>query len=404
MSGSAVADRPQKTPSYAWVIVIVTYIASFMAPMQQMKVPPVADYLIPTFGMDGAMFGLLMSSLSIVGVILAFPAVFIVRKIGLKATTLLAVGCLAVGCFISVLFMSLPMLFLGRIIEGVGIGLVGISAPAGITIWFPREKRGLPLGIWATWFPLGIVLMLGVSPSIAASFGWQSIWWICGFLCVAAFILFAIFFKLPSADSENEVTIQETPLECLKILKTKYIWFMGVTFFCYNFIFLGIINSFYNQYLMGPVALDPVAASGIVSMQTLIGLFLTPVIGFLSDKTGRRRAFIIVGLFMVLAGTVFAWLGGVLLFVWLFICIAGLGNAVFMGAERPLATELLPAGALGATMSMVVLQFFQNLGATVGAPLFGSLLDSFGWMTAGLTTMVPAVIVGLAFAFLIKAK
>ena len=34
-----------------------------------------------------------------------------------------------------------------RFIEGAGIGLITIVAPAAIAIWFPAEMRGTPLGI-----------------------------------------------------------------------------------------------------------------------------------------------------------------------------------------------------------------------------------------------------------------
>lgn len=53
----------------------------------QFKIPPLSNWLFANFapvGLDGATFGLLMSAMAIIGVILAFPAAFISRRIGLK--------------------------------------------------------------------------------------------------------------------------------------------------------------------------------------------------------------------------------------------------------------------------------------------------------------------------------
>ena len=42
------------------------------------------------------------------------------------------------------------MLFFGRFIEGVGMGLIMVAAPFAISVWFPAQKRALATGIWAS--------------------------------------------------------------------------------------------------------------------------------------------------------------------------------------------------------------------------------------------------------------
>ncbi len=394
-----------KNSGYAWLIVAVTYFASFMAPMNQFKIPPVADALIPAFGMDPVMFGWLMSSISIIGVILAFPTVFIVRKIGLKGTTLLAIACLCLGSLVGALFNSLEVLFIGRFIEGFGIGLLGVSAPSAITVWFDADKRGLPLAIWATWVPVGTVIMFNIGPAIKTVFGWESLWWISALCSAIAFFLFLFVYKLPSAHAEEEVTITASPLECLKVLRNKNIWLLGISFGCWNIVILGCINSFYNQYLGEAWGMDPQMASTVTSILTAIALVMMPIIGFATDRARRRKPFVIVSFIFIIVGSFFAFVGaGNLMILIAFIGITGLGVATAGSTSRPIAPEIMPATALGTTMGMVVLQFFQNMGGAVGAPLFGALLENFGWQMAGYLLILPVMAIALIAILLVRSR
>jgi MFS family permease len=394
-----------KNSGYAWAVVLVTYIASFMAPMTQFKIPPAAGLLIPEYAMDPVVFGWLMAGISIIGLFLAFPTIFIVRKIGLKGTTLIAVALLALGNLAGAVFSGLGVLFAARLIEGLGIGLLGVSAPSAITVWFDADKRALPLGIWATWFPVGTVIMFNIGPAIADALGWRALWWTCFFSCVVAFVLFLLVYKLPSADAEEEVNITASPLECLKELKNKHIWFLGISFGCWQVIILGIINSFYNQYLGDVWLMNAQMASTVTSILTAIALVLMPILGFVLDKARRRKPFVIFSYICIIVGSFFAFIGaGNMVILVTFIVVTGVGMALAGAASRPIAPEIMPATALGATMGMVVLQFFQNLGASIGSPLFGALLENFGWQMAGYLVIIPFMVLALITILLVKSR
>ena len=68
-----------KTPPYAWVILIVVFLASCSVPINMFKVPPIAPVLMQAFGLDVSTFGWLMTSFTAVSIILAFPAAGIVN-------------------------------------------------------------------------------------------------------------------------------------------------------------------------------------------------------------------------------------------------------------------------------------------------------------------------------------
>src|SRR5512139_1674642 len=132
-----------KTPSYAWVVLFAVYMASLAAPLNLFKVPPmlttVSDPAV--FNLSQGAQGYVMSVFSIMGFILAIPAGFILKRFGIKPTVLFAVAALMIGSAIGAMAQTVTQLFVGRFIEGAGMGLIMVSAPLAISLWFPADKR-----------------------------------------------------------------------------------------------------------------------------------------------------------------------------------------------------------------------------------------------------------------------
>lgn len=400
-------QQKEKTPARAWLILAVVFFASFMAPMAQFKIPPLASWLIPEYGLDGVTFGFLMSSLSIIGMILAFPAAFICRRFGLKNTMLVSIGSLAVGTVVSVLGSSIEIIYIGRLIEGIGIGLIGVAAPSCISVWFPDSTRGLALGIWATWFPVGNVVMFNLAPVVAESFTWQTVFWGCAVLCVIAFILFMAVYNTPEGAEETnlgDITISSS----LKYLKTPYIWALGVTFFVFNFLVLGVINTFYNTFLETVRGYPPTTAASIASVASLISIFTIPLAGFISDRVHfmKKKYIIAASYALFIVASLFAYHEGegADAMMWTFVIMVGLANGLSGGVSRPMAPIVMGTSVAAVTMGMGVLQFMQNLGAVIGSPLFGWGYEALGWQGANFAIFVPACAVAVIASLFITTK
>ena len=400
----------QKTPKRAWAILAVTYFASAMAPMAQFKIPPLASWLFPAYHMDAVTFSYLMSTMAIIGVILAFPAAFIVRRVGLKATVLLSVACIAVGSAIGAITDSLGVLMASRMVEGVGIGLIGVAAPTCVSIWFPDKTRGLALGIWATWVPLGIVTMFNIAPAIASASGYQTVFWMVTVLSVLAFALFAIVFKVPEGKT-GDMGIEGTFGQSMKLLKNKHIWVLGAVFFIFSFCTLGITNTFYNTFLETQLGFDAQLSSTLTSIMMLISLVSAPASGLLFDRLslGHKRFGVVAMLIFILASVfvMFATGPSAIAFMWICIVIQGIAGGMGGGACRPMAPLLMNGTAMGATMGMAVLQFCQNLGSCLGSPIYAGMMQGMGWTGASMVLQIPLLIAGIVLAaFLnpLKAK
>lgn len=415
-----VRAQQEKPPARAWLMLVVTYLASICAPIVQFKIPPLANWLFANFaqqGLDSTSFGLLMSAMAIIGVILAFPAAFICRRMGLKNAVLFSVGCLAVGSAISAVAPNIPLLMLARFIEGIGIGLIGVAAPTCVSVWFPPRRRGLALGIWATWVPFGCTLMFNIAAPMAGGNpganleGYKTVFWFCTIFCVIAFILFAAVFRMPE-NERGDMGIEGTFKDSLPYLKNKYIWFLGVVFFCFCTCTLAIINTFYQQFLSAqpPVGMgfsDGVSGS-ITSIMMGMSLFAAPIAGAVSDKLApnSKRWIAVISGIVLLVSVFFGFVTGEAAFpcMVVFVILQGIAGAFVGGGCRPMAPMIMGGTAMGSTMGMAVLQFCQNLGQSIGSPAYGSLLGAFGgsFFMASVVIQIPLLVVGIVFAVLVK--
>jgi MFS family permease len=194
-------SKPAANPSaYAWVILAVVCIASVASALNQFKVPPVLPVLSQAFNISLSNAGMLMSIFSATGLILALPAAFILRRLGHKITGLIAVGAVCIGSGLGACCTTANAMLASPFIEGAGIGLITIVAPAAIAIWFPVERRGTPLGLWTTCMPVGNIIMFNLAPRLTELAGWQLVWKVGAVLSLAAFVLFWGFSRMPKPE------------------------------------------------------------------------------------------------------------------------------------------------------------------------------------------------------------
>ena len=354
-----------KVSGKAWGILAVTYLASFCAPLCQFKIPPLASWLFPAFhgALDSVTFGTLMSAIAVIGVVLAFPAAFIARRMGLKNVILLSVACLGAGSAVGGLTSDLNVLMASRLLEGVGIGLIGVAAPSCVTIWFPERKRGLALGIWATWVPVGSVVAFNSAPAIAGALGYQAVFFVIAAVCAVAFLLFALVYKMPPG-ATGDMGVEGTFKESLKYCKNRRIWILGAAFFLFAFTTIGIMNTYYNTFLETQLGFGAQTASSLSSIIMLLSLIVAPLTGFVSDRLPLGRKYL-VGLVMMgmlfLTGWCMFYTGsGAVAVMWFVIVLQGVGGGMCGGSLRPMAPMLMRNTTMGATMAMAIMQFCQN--------------------------------------------
>jgi MFS family permease len=386
------ANGSIRVPAYAWVILVVTLLIGVCAPFNQFKIPPVMPILMEKFSINLTSAGLLMSIFAITGLIFAIPAGILLQRFGLKTTGLAAGMCLLAGTILGAFSNNYGLLFFSRLVEGIGMALIGLVGPAAIAAWFPAESRGLPMGIWATWVSLGSLMIYTSAPAVEAAGGLSAVWWMAAGLTGLAVIVFALFFRLPPGRETASNPVRSSGLaDMKKALRHKEIWRLALAFGCFNYAIIGVIATYYPTYLKAVQGYDLAGASMVTSIKMIVVIITAPLVGWLVDRVGSPRkiilwSFIALAVFMALPFSISGWMipaSMVLLGL-----LAGAIPTCTFTCVPELAGKEIPAG-----MALAVILIGQNLGQLLGPVLFGALTQSLGWTIAGYLT-VPVLILG----------
>jgi MFS family permease len=312
---------------------------------------------------------------------------------------LLALGSTVLGAVVGALAPNATVLLAGRVVEGIGLGVISVVAPAIISRWFPPAERGLPMGIWASWVPVGNFIIFNLAGTLLNFLGWQGLWWFGALFAVAAFVVYAGLVSDHPADRGGREAQAEAALG--QWLLNPASWVLALLFATFTFAFTGY-GTWAPSYLGAALGLDPEAANFDASLSSLAVIPSTMVAGWVLDRTRNRKA--------VLAA---AFLGSGLLLSWSFrLGSAGLVAPYFivLGAVAgfipttafTLAPETMPRPEL-AGLALGILSVGQNLGAFLGAPAVAAVIRNGNW-AAGVIPLVAAIALGLGATWLLNVQ
>jgi MFS family permease len=393
------AQEKSPTASYAWVILAVVYFASVVAPFIQFKIPPIMPFLMQEFQIDLTRAGMLMSSIAMVGLLLALPTSILLQRFGSKITLMVSLSLMALGAVVGAFASTFAVLLGSRVIEGMGIGLMGITAPATIAMWFPPERRGTPMGLWATWVPVGTVLIYNMAPVMIVSYGWQSIWWLGAGFAVVMTVICGLLVTQPPAQDQMDQQTEATP-SLRQALANRNIWLLALEFGCMSFAMMGIAT-YYPTFLSQVRGYPLGQAAFIASLGTLVILFSAPAAGLLADRIGSLRL-------------VFAipFLGAAVLFLFPF-KVTGSQIVIFMILQG-LIIGAIPTATFAATpevmrrpewagLGLAILLIGQSIGQLLGPIVFGEMVQRSGWVMAGYL-MIPVCLLGFISSWMVKIR
>jgi MFS family permease len=385
--------------SYAWVILAVVYFASVVSPFNQFKIPPLMPVLMRTFQIDLTQAGLLMSSIAMIGLVLALPIGIVLQRLGPKVALLIALGLMAVGASTGALSSSFATLLGSRVVEGLGMALMGVTAPATIAMWFPPERQGTPMGIWATWVPIGSVAIYNLSPIMASSFGWQSIWWVGTVFALVMMIISVLLITRPPTQGQENPQRSAAP-DLKQALANRNIWLLALAFGCMNMTMISL-GTYYPTFLSEVRGYSLGQAAFLSSITTLVVLFSAPAAGWLSDRIGSRRLifslpFLGIAVLFLFPFHVTGW-QIVALLVMQGLIVGAIPTATFAAAGEIMRRPDW------AGLGLAVVLIGQNLGQLLGPILFGEIVKISGWAMAGYL-MIPFCLIGFISGWMVKIR
>lgn len=395
--GQSNADQ-QKAPARAWLVLIGVYLLSVSAAMFWFSPPAVAGgiigaYIVP-MGVENIQgtFGTLMNYLAWSALVGAICASFMLNKIGIKWTIVIAGILMIAGNAIAALSgIDFNMLVASRWIGGFGVGVVGASASTAISMWFPDSRRGVAISIWATWVPVAMLVGFNIIGTFALSTDVHNMWWIVGAITLVAFVICLVVYRAPEGGS---ISVERTPyLQGLKHLKSRQAIAMLVCFFFYTFlsnIFTTYNSTYFTNVLQLDAALANLCASGAFSFA-----ITAPLFGMILDRIpgNKKYLMIVVGSAIEILAICLAFRDMSSLHLGILTASIALGNVLLVSSIRPLMPGVVAKGgytAVSCAMSSIVfLGFFGQVFTSV----FGQVADATSWTSAAMMIGLPIAVV-----------
>lgn len=394
-----IASRPGV---YGWVVTIVVWLTGVAMPLNMLKVSILSPALMSSFNVGTDVMSSVMAMFYLVAAILAIPGGLIVQKIGYRTTFVISLICAIAGGVLGYVTQDIGLFILSRVVEGIGFGLVGTAAVPAISAWFPPSKRGVPLGIWSIYVTMAFLVGPRLFSGIYTNVGdYHPIWAICLIFNIVVLVALIILYREPNFEfDENNRVIDKKPSEGPKpmrfaqVLRNPAVWIVGIIFFCEEVPFLGMSN-FLTTYATTETDISMNVMSTIISIMAIVGCFVNPLAGRISDKIGSNKKLMVVS---CIGGTIYAWL------VFQTTTVEGFVPVVICNA---LAGGIIPVMIWSAVPKVVdhpddiptataIVLFFQQMAALLGSKILGAIVAQFGsFAFAGQFFMAPIFALGL---------
>lgn len=402
MTNTATAAPATRAPKTGWAILAVVFLAGVCAPANMAKVTTLAPILMEVFDIGAGLIGWVIALFYVLGFCMAFPAAGIINRFGIKTTVVMSLIVGLIGNLIGVFSPSLPLFMVSRVLEGMGMGVMGVVGVAAISPWFAPSRQGLPLGIWGMWVSVpmfvGPIIYTAIYDAVGA---WQPVWWFTIGLTILALIAFLIVYRDPDFtydENENVVELAVAEGEAFErpsikaALKLPVVWVLAFIILLDNIGFMGVqgfLTTYVYDFLGAPLA----TAAALVAAAAIIGAVMSPVSGAISDKIHSRRAVLLAAYVCALIYTWFVFSTTSMVIYVPVIILMGVACGTAGAMQWAACGEAVPNAALAGAMA--VLAFMQNLGMFLGSGFFGSVVEAMGgdWSLATHAFIVPMYVV-----------
>lgn len=394
-TNSVACLRPAHGADFEWIrwrLYAVLSASFFLGFFYRMAPGVVADDLMAAFDTTAASLGAMVAMYFYIYTVMQIPAGMLADGLGPRASA--SIGALIAGAG-SLLFGLAPTFeaaAIGRFLMGLGTSTIFIGLLKINTTWFRDRSQGAANGLAMLLGNLGSVLAASPFAALLAFISWRSAFTGSAVMSVILGVLTWMFVRnrpelagytlgqqRGDATAAPAATGPSRRKRLRAVFASRQAWAgfgaqfgAGGAFFC----FAGLWGVPLMQQAFGlsrtRAALYPTLA--------IIGLaFGAFAFGWLSDRVGRRKPFVVGGpLISGLLWVVFilgfwspGWTGLTLCFL---IGLTASATSVAYTAAR----ETVAPGQAGLAMAMVNTGLF--LGVAVSQPVFGGLLD-MGWQS-----------------------
>jgi cyanate permease len=389
-----------KVYRYRWLVLAAFVVVACMTQVLWITFAPITGAAAAFYGKSDLMIGLLSMVFMIVYILVVLPAAWAIDTWGFRAAVGLGAVLSAVFALLRGLFATnYTIVLLAQVGIAVGQPLV-IGAITKIAArWFPVRERATASGVGTLALYLGPLAAMLLSPYLYLRIGMSRMLLLYGVATVAAAAFFLLVAREhpPTPAGRDERVLMFDGLKSM--LRQRDFLFLLVMFF----VGLGLFNSVstWVEDIIRPRGFTISQAGALGGLMLVGGIVGAIIIPLVSDKTRRRKPFIVmalVGLIPGLLGMTYATGAGLLL-------LSGFAFGFFLLSAGPIgfqyAAEITHPAPEGTSNSLLLLM------GQVSGVAFIMAMDALkdpatGAMTTSLLVLTALVVAAAVLATLVR--
>ena len=392
-----------KAYRYRWVILAAYMYVAALTQLYWLNFSSIDTYIEENLHISAFSTGLLALVFPLTYVLLSLPSGMIIDKKGFKYSV--GIGAIFTGVFSMIRIIdpySYPLLLISQIGISIGQPFVLNGITKLVVTWFPRKEEATAVGLGSLALFIGMVVGLGVTPSLVDSLGLKSMLLIYGITGIAGTLLFFLLVrsKPPTpareAKEEEKISIREGLKSILRIRDFVILGFVAL-------IGIGVFNglaTWLEKILNEMHHISMVDAGTISSVLVFSGMLGCVAIPIVSDRIKKRKPF------LILASLVGAICITVLMFESGFVgnMVNGIVLGFFLLSALPimLTMSIEITGEKYAGISVAYLQLLGNGAAVAIVPLMEILRSVRGEYILPLVFIAVLLVIAVVMAFRIR--
>lgn len=433
-----------KQPSYRWVVLAMGFLAVFGSiGFGRFGYSAILPTMQKALGMSTAGAGSL-ASWNLAGyVLMAAIGGMLASWFGPR----LVVGCgamvTALGMGLTGFSESIVGAAAGRLVTGIGSGMVLVPSVALMSAWFDVRRRGMASGVVSSGSSLALIITGPVVPQIITAGGqngWRFAWYFFAALCAVVGVLtFVVQRNRPyegahermrldpawqadraatrvGADAAVARTLETwstlVPAQAARskrrgveggvrgVIRSRYAWHLGFVYLAFGFAYM-IYFTFFQKRLTADLGMSGAMAGNLFLLIGVGSLACGVLWGTISDRIGRGRAIALNCLLQGIAAVLFAWwptMPGLVVSALLF----GLTSIAVPGIVGAGCGDQY--GPVMASASLGFVTIFLGVGQVLGPYLAGRMADTFGTLTYSYLLAAGVFLAGTVLsAFLVES-
>lgn len=378
-----ILQRSKKDPSafHAWLVLIAASLMFFYTFIQMNMLNPIDSIIMHDFHFNASHLGSMSSMYFYGNFLLLFPAGLLLDRFSPRKILFVALLVASISMFTFAYSTTFWGASISRVFQGFSGSFAFLGAIRVVSRWFPPKKLALASGCIVTLAMLGGMVAQTPIASLSIAIGWRhTLMWfgVLGvILTVFEWIIVRDYpsnYALSSASGAKDISSLGFWRSIRMVVGNRYNWLGGLYTTLMNLPIFVLGALWAGMYLTQTHHLTTMQASDVSAelfFGTLIG---SPLIGWISDKLGRRVLPMIVGalfsIVIVLLIIYLLHLSFVVLMVLFF--LLGLITSTQV-LSYPAITELNSPLVTGSAISIISLLLMAS--GFISQPLFGWLLD-----------------------------